>query len=269
MKKKTTIRMTTKLNLRQRLMQALLLVWTCSGASVVLADDHTGQAASSSMTQVNLCYLNEGKTMADVEALNTQFFAWLKEKDLDPYSILITPVANASPPLTPTYEFIEMLTGPYERIGQMWEQIQGTEQGQQIAADWAEIATCGTRLAHLVHKFRDQEVLAGTDTRIVQLTRCEVQPTEPGTLRKVHDEMLADRSNDATNMYWGLILPGAGGEPGVFRHMVSFPSMSAYTAAFEQRNAPGAWQRQREYNEKYADCDGASVWAGRVQNRPG
>ena len=46
------------------LVGALLLM------NVAFADDHGASAQSATMAQVNLCYLEDGKTMADVDDLN-------------------------------------------------------------------------------------------------------------------------------------------------------------------------------------------------------
>ena len=68
------------------------------GAVSISADDH--QAAS--MVHINLCYLNDGKSMQDVADLNEDFFGWLKSNDLDPYSILLTPMATSNSHISTT-----------------------------------------------------------------------------------------------------------------------------------------------------------------------
>ncbi len=94
------------------------------GAVSVSADDHNADQQAASMVHINLCYLNEGKSMQDVADLNEDFFGWLKSNDLDPYSILLTPMATSNSPLEPTYDFIEMMIGSYERVGEMWDLVQ-------------------------------------------------------------------------------------------------------------------------------------------------
>jgi hypothetical protein len=78
-----------------------------------LADDHSMNQQPWSMTQVNLCYLNDGKTMDDVAKFNKKFFEWTKREEVDPYSLIMTPLANSSEPMNPTYDFVELLTGSY------------------------------------------------------------------------------------------------------------------------------------------------------------
>ena len=60
----------------------------------------------------------------------------------------------------------------------------------------------------------------------------------------------------------------AGGEPYVFRHLVSYPDMTSYTEGLVRRAKPQAMTATREYKGLYAQCDEPSVWMGRVQHRP-
>jgi hypothetical protein len=237
------------------------------GAVSISADDHNADQQAASMVHINLCYLNEGKSMQDVADLNEDFFGWLKSNDLDPYSILLTPMATSNSPLEPTYDFIEMMTGSYERVGEMWDLVQSSDKGQSLLSGWSDIATCVTRFAHMVHKYQDSEALANSDNRVVEFNRCEARRERVGKLRERHDAILEGRDKNSTNMYWGILLPGAGGEYGVFRHLISYNSMSNYTKALEARNTSERWQASRDYNDNYAQCDGPSVWSGVVQNR--
>ena len=60
----------------------------------------------------------------------------------------------------------------------------------------------------------------------------------------------------------------AGGEPYVFRHLVSYPNITSYTEGLVRRAKPQAMTATREYKGLYAQCDEPSVWMGRVQHRP-
>lgn len=232
-----------------------------------LADDHSMNQQPWSMTQVNLCYLNDGKTMDDVAKFNKKFFEWTKREEVDPYSLIMTPLANSSEPMNPTYDFVELLTGSYALLGGMWEKV-NTDEGQKLLKGWEKIATCATRFTHLVHKYNDTDATTGTDNRVIEFNRCEVHPEAAGLIKEKHDRILGDRSPSATSMYWGLLLPAAGGESNAFRHLISYPDMSAYTAALAQRGTSEYRVARREYNRMYAACDGPSVWMGSVQNRP-
>ncbi len=232
-----------------------------------LADNHSMNQQPYAMTQVNLCYLNDGKTMQDVAKFNKKFFEWTKREQVNPYSLIMTPLANSSEPMNPTYDFVELLTGSYALIGGMWDKV-NTDEGQELLQGWEKIATCATRFAHLVHKYNDTEATTGTDNRVIEFNRCEVHPEAAGLIKEKHDRILDDRSPSAKNMYWGVLLPAAGGQSNVFRHLISYQDMTAYTAALAQRGTNEYAVARREYNRMYAACDGPSVWMGSVQNRP-
>lgn len=245
------------------LVGALLLM------NVAFADDHGASAQSATMAQVNLCYLEDGKTMADVDELNADFFSFLDENDLAPLSVILTPVATGNHPSEPAYDFIEMMFAEHAKIGQMWDQVLGSKTGQKIMADWEEMTNCVTRFNHLIHRFRDAEAQSSTDSRVVEFNRCKVHPEVEGNrMREIHDDILANRSPDATNLYWGLLIPEIGDSIGTFRHLVAFPDMAAYTQAVAARTSAEYRANYRDYNRRWAQCDGRSVWQGRVQNRP-
>lgn len=240
----------------------------CMLPGLAISDDHASAAMPNSLAQVNLCYLNEGKSMADVEKFNKKFFAWTRRENIEPYSLILTPVANSSDPKTPTYNFIELLTGSYAKVGNMWDKISTSKEGQSLLSGWENIATCATRFTHLVHKYNDTEKTAETDNRVVEFNRCEVHEGAAGLMKEKHARMLAADPRGRTNMYWGLMLSAAGGESNVFRHLISYPDMTSYTQGLARRASPEGMNATREYNRLYAQCDGPSVWMGRVQHRP-
>lgn len=50
--------------------------------NVAFADNHGATEQSAAMAQVNLCYLEDGNTMSDVDKLNADFFSFLDENAL-------------------------------------------------------------------------------------------------------------------------------------------------------------------------------------------
>lgn len=236
--------------------------------STALGDDHATGSANGTMAHANLCFLKEGKTLSDVDSLNNEFFAFLKDRGLAPLSVILTPAATSSRTSQRPYDFIEMMFAEHTKIGQMWDAILNSKTGQKIFADWNDITDCVTTFSHLVHKFQDAEAQANTDSRVVVFNRCELHPGASGQLAQKHDEMLANRGPDATNIYWGVMLPETGSRGGWFRHLVAYPNMTAYTKEIAARNNSEYRDRVRDYNQNWAQCDGRSVWTGRIQNRP-
>ena len=107
--------------------------------------------------------------------------------------------------------------------------------------------------------------MAATDNRVVEFNRCHVHGSAEGLIKDKHARMLA-HSESATN-HWGVMLPAAGGERSIFRHLIGYPDMVSYTAALQRRSSKEGMTALREYNRMYAECDGPSVWTGRVQSR--
>ena len=53
----------------------------CLSPAAALSERHVASEMPTAMTQVNLCYLNEGKTMEDVDTFNKTFFDWTRAED--------------------------------------------------------------------------------------------------------------------------------------------------------------------------------------------
>ena len=253
------------------LIRALFVIYLALTATQARADHHESQAAAlpeNSFAAINLCHLNEGKTMSDVARLNEKWFAWTKSENMEPFSLLLTPFVTASSRANPGYDFIEIITNDYETGGRLWQAALRSKKGLALDEEWREITTCYTRINHLVFKYMDQAALSSTDERIVTFNRCEIREGVTGDqMRAVHQRGLDRRSEQSTNIFWGLLLPAAGGPRGEFRHMMTYPDFPAYTASLSNSLAGSAFRR--EYNTHYAQCDGPSVWVARVQHRPG
>ena len=95
-----------------RFLKSLCFI-ACLSPALALSEYNAQSPMPNAMTQVNLCYLNEGKTMEDVERFNKTFFDWTREEGIQPNSLILTPVANAAEALDPTYDFVELLIAPY------------------------------------------------------------------------------------------------------------------------------------------------------------
>ena len=67
---------------------------------MAMSEQHAAGEMPTAMTQVNLCYLNKGKTMEDVEKFNKTFFDWTRKEGIQLNSLILTPVANAAKLLT-------------------------------------------------------------------------------------------------------------------------------------------------------------------------
>ena len=67
-----------------RLIKSLCFI-ACLSPAAALSERHVASEMPTAMTQVNLCYLNEGKTMEDVDTFNKTFFDWTRAEGIQHY----------------------------------------------------------------------------------------------------------------------------------------------------------------------------------------
>ena len=227
--------------------------------------DHHGQNAPGEMVTLNLCTLNDGHTYADVVSLQNRWIKWAKSKGINLFNELLSPVITSLPPSQSSLDFIELTVTDYAQGGRMFADWTGTDEGQSFSQEWGEIASCSMRLQHLVMKYQDMAALAQDRARVVTFTRCEMHEGVTGDdMRAVHQRALDQRDESATNLYWGVMLPRAGGSDGrnVFRHANIFADFEAYAANLA--GMPRRQSRIADYNRRYASCDLPTVWSSEV-----
>lgn len=227
-----------------------------------LADDHAADPGE--MVTLNLCTLNPGNTLADVEKFQNSWIKWAKSRDIDLFNEILTPLMiNTSG--TPTLDFIELSVTSYADGGRMWADWNETKKGQKMAQQWSEMANCSARVNHLVTKYQDPDADTNDRSRVVTFTRCEIHDGVTGDdMRAVHQRGIDRRSDTATNMFWGLLLPRAGGDDArnVFRHANVYSDMQSYVAQLATHSQRA--QMIRDYNQRYAQCDKPTIWASNV-----
>jgi len=248
-------------------MKAMLFFALLSAFAFITAAkaDHHGQNTPGEMVTLNLCTLNDGHTYADVVSLQNRWLKWAKSRGINLFNELLSPVITSMPPGESSLDFIELTVTDYAQGGRMFADWTGTDEGQSFSQEWGEIASCSMRLQHLVMKYQDMAALAQDRERVVTFTRCEIHEGVTGDdMRAVHQRGLDQRDESATNLYWGVLLPRAGGSDGrnVFRHANVFADFEAYAAnlAGMQRRQP----RIADYNRRYASCDLPTVWSSEV-----
>jgi hypothetical protein len=198
-------------------------------------------------------------------SLQNRWIKWAKSKGINLFNELLSPVITSLPPSESSLDFIELTVTDYAQGGRMLADLTGTDEGQSFSQEWGEIASCSMRLQHLVMKYQDMAALAQDRERVVTFTRCEIHEGVTGDdMRAVHQRALDQRDELATNLYWGVMLPRAGGSDGrnVFRHANIFADFEAYAA-----NLAGVPRRQpriADYNRRYASCDLPTVWSSEV-----
>lgn len=232
-----------------------------------LADNH-GQADGDGLATINLCQINEGHTFADVRELQARWIKRMNKKGISLFNELLTPVMLRSGPNESSIDFIDLSISSYADGGRMWADWHETEEGQDMAAEWNEMASCGARAAHLVMKYANQKALDNDSERVVTFTHCEIhEGVQADDMRMVHQQVLDRRSDSATNIAWGLLLPRAGGDDArnVFRHANVYPDLAAYTQYLSTHSERAPFLRN--YRNRYASCDLPTVWMSEVMSR--
>ena len=133
-------------------------------SSLAFADAHEAQSISGLETpqaiQIQLCNLNEGKTLAQYDKLNSDYFSWSEKNNVSTNFIRHTPLFTHSNASNPGYDYIEYLIGPHEVLAENWDKWMNTKEGQKLNARWQDIATCHVKLGTLYMRWVDEEANA-------------------------------------------------------------------------------------------------------------
>ena len=221
--------------------------------------------------QVNLCNLNPGKTMADLDGLNDAYFKWAEKNGTTRFFMRLTPLFTGATPSDPGYDYIDMIASPFSVAGDEWDNWMGTKEGQKLSARWAELATCYVRMTHNVTKYADRKALAADDDRIVTLEWCNRnEEISTDQLIAKHNALAASFPDGVSNIYWGLLLPQLGNSsaPGQFAHMDTYPDVKALMERQNWLGNEGGWRVMQDYYTSYASCSNRNVFSAKVLNRP-
>ena len=137
-----------------------------------LADDHlfTGgmDPAAPFNVQVNVCSLNEGKSLAQYNRMNEKYFAWAKANGVETTFVRHTPLfshANGNNPLG--FDFLDLLGSDYETSGKAWDLWLGSSEGQKLNSEWQELGSCNVKMATVAMQWGDVNALNDDDDRTV------------------------------------------------------------------------------------------------------
>ncbi len=244
----------------------LLIGLICAFAFSNMANaDHHEPSVPEQMVTMNICYLNNGHTTSDVVSFQNRWIKWAKNRDINLFNEILSPVISGRQANESGIDFIELTVTDYANGGRMWADWTDTKKGQSFAKEWGEIASCAPRLQHLVTKYQDSDAMANDRERIVTFTRCEIHEGVSGDdLRAVHQRAQERRAETATNLFWGVMLPRAGGTDArnVFRHANVYADIEGYTASLATRSSRQSFIA--DYNTRYASCKLPTVWSSNV-----
>ena len=240
-----------------------------------LADDHlfTGgmDPAAPFNVQVNVCSLNEGKSLAQYNRMNEKYFAWAKANGVETTFVRHTPLfshANGNNPLG--FDFLDLLGSDYETSGKAWDLWLGSSEGQKLNSEWQELGSCNVKMATVAMQWGDVNALNEDDDRIVTwnwCTRKDGVSTEQVMAK--HQAIAKEYSDGIGNIGWFTFVPLIGGanSSGDFAHIVVYPDAQGLMQ-HQKWYSEGGWKMRQDYYT-YVDCNGDAAMTETVMHRPG
>lgn len=250
-------------------------VLTCA-APFLAADDHETFAggidpAEPMSVQIQLCTLNDGKSMRDYDAMSARYRKWAKKNDAEVALIRQYPFATHNMPDNPyPADFVEFLVTDFENSGSGWDKWMSTKEGQKLNAEWQDIATCSLKFAAMFTNWADVEAINTDDSRMVTWNWCtRREGVSHDDLNAMHARVVENNPDGLGNIGWFTMYPLIGGASasGEFAHVVVYPDMAGVMTRMDQF-ANGGWRDRMEYY-KLADCTGEALMMEEVLSRPG
>ena len=256
---------------RLNLLSSLLFMFS---ANLGFADAHENSNASSvnepQAIQIQLCNLNEGKTLAQYDKLNSDYFAWTERNNVATNFIRHTPLFTHSNASNPGYDYIEYLIGPHDVLADSWDKWMNTKEGQKLNARWQDIATCYVKLGTLYMRWVNEDANAKDNNRIVTMDWCKRKDSVSwDQLTSKHDQIQASYPEGVENIVWAVMFPqvGSADAPGDFAHVNVFPDMQAFMNRHKWLSHDDGWKLRNDYTSSYADCRGDEAFVEDVLYR--
>ncbi len=238
------------------------------------ADQHQNEAptlTSPMSTQIQLCNLNPGKTLADYDKIIEKYFKWSEKHDVEVVFVRQTPLFSHADANNPGYDFVEYLYSDYETSGNGWDKWLGTPDGQKLAVAWQDTAVCHVKMGSLYMQYRDPAIYTDNDRIVTQNWCTRNAGVSPDQLIAKHQQIAEAYPEGISNIAWGILYPQIGGAhaPGAFAHVNAYPDVAALMARQAWYNNDEGWRAVRDYNVSYASCRGESAFVEQVLHRPG
>tara|TARA_B100001063_G_scaffold178469_1_gene167417 strand:- start:97 stop:873 length:777 start_codon:yes stop_codon:yes gene_type:complete len=234
------------------------------------ADDHAEQAYFN--FQINICKLNEGRTMKQYDASFNDYLKWSKKNDVEVYVARQTPIYphddfnNSS-----GIDWIEILAGSHEVTGKAWDMWLGTKEGQKLASNWQENASCFVKWVHAYPIFVNQKDFDEDKDRVASWNWCTLNDgVEADEVNAQHAMMAKELEKNSNGLSgWLALAPqtGAAYAPGDFAHLAVFKDIESYMK-YKESLASGGWRGYREYQKNFATCRGEELFTDIELNNP-
>ena len=215
--------------------------------------------------QFEVCTLQDGKTLADVDRLTPRFNQVLTEIQSKGSALRLTPFYSHGTPENPGADFIDIFVGPIKEFGSTWTAFMGSEDGPKVYQDFQKLAKCHNKFAFGTPKMVDVQEMLSTNERVITFNWCSAKEgVGSEQLRAKHDAWLAANVGSFQAAAWSIIEPqqGAGLFHGRFAHMNIFTSFNQMFANEEWIANGGGLRGIDDYYSSYATCDGNSSYTG-------
>ena len=250
------------------------LLFMCS-ANLGFADAHEEPATANlnapQAIQIQLCNLNEGKTIADYNRMANDYFKWSDKNEVAVTFVRHTPLFTHSNASNPGYDFVEYLISTHETSASSWDQWLNSKEGQKLNARWQDIATCYVKMGGVSFRYMNAEANLNDNNRITTMDWCtKKEGVSWEQLGAKHDQIQASYPEGVENIVWAIMFPqvGAADAPGDFAHVNVFPDMNAFMARQKWLNHDQGWRLRGDYEASYAQCNGDSAFIEEVLHRP-
>ena len=215
-----------------------------------------------------LCTLNEGKTMADVNALQQGWVSTMEESGYNGLTFQLTPRFVSG-----ELDVIWLDYLPYDQLAESQEWFD--DNAQDANAAFLEVVSCQASLNTNNLRYVNRgpnDALPEDGTGFFLVDWCTPRDGVAGAAVEARrNEFVQGLSDAGARVAWSVMYPYFGMRAetrlGEFARMVAFPDWAALASAHEYW-ATGGWRNAIDYNENVAQCIGPNIYDLTVLNRP-
>jgi hypothetical protein len=213
--------------------------------------------------QFEVCALNPGKTMADVEKLDKEASEQFRTNGLELSLMRMTPMFRHGMPGDSKVSYINVVMGAIPAFGSGWDNWMASKSAQKLMAEAGDVATCNFKFARAINRMAKTDALDETDNRLISMNWCAKRENISwDQLRAKHNAWQAAYEEGSSAMAWNIVLPrlGSGEVDADYMHMVSYANAKQLMANEEWVANEGGGAALGDYYSAYANCNGESIW---------
>ena len=234
------------------------------GSGSVLAQD-SGLVSKVVPVEIYTCSYNDGKGMADLDAVIDEFNAYMDDNDVDDYAAWTLTKSYYGP----EQEFDVIWLGAWtdgNAMGASRDLFRAT--GGEVAGRFNETIDCGVHvgLSSINYKLPDD----GTVTDgILLFSNCSIEEgarySDIAAATTEWANILTDSGSESALYHWFPAFGGGGDEGPDFLSVTTYTDYAALGADYERRGNGGMFRTSGRLFDDLMDCDVARVYD--AQNR--